>query len=147
MGGADRIKSAENSLTILKRLTKENDMSITKKDVQEFFAKLEAEAIADAEKAIAIAGQFLRSTYAALAKDPVMTAAIQAGMAEAITEVSRAVATHGTSVLADAALAAGRSLVISVGGTAEHELIPIVAGEIQAAIAPKVIATPTHVNP
>ncbi len=122
-------------------------MSITKKDVQEFFAKLEAEAIADAEKAIAIAGQFLRSTYAALAKDPVMTAAIQAGMAEAITEVSKAVATHGTSVLADAALAAGKSLVISVGGTAQHELIPIVAGEIQAAIASRVIAIPTHVNP
>ncbi len=122
-------------------------MTITKKDVQEFFAKLEAEAIADVEKAIAIAGQFLRSTYAALAKDPVMTAAIQEGMAGAITEVSKAVETHGTSVLADAALAAGKALVISVGGTAEHELIPIVASEIQAAIAPTVVATPTHVNP
>lgn len=122
-------------------------MSITKQDVLDFFAKLETEAEEGAEKTIAIVGQFLRSTYSTLAKDPVMTAAIQAGMSGAIAAVAAAVETGGTSVLAAAALAAGRALVISVGGTAEHELVPIVAGEIQAAIAPTVVATPEHVNP
>lgn len=122
-------------------------MSITKQDVLAFFAKLETEAEADAEKAIAVVGQFLRSTYSALAKDPVMTAAIQAGMSGAIAAVAAAVETGGTSVLAAAALAAGRALVISVGGTAEHELVPIVVGELHAAVAATTIATPEHVNP
>ncbi len=76
-----------------------------------------------------------------------MTAAIQAGMAGAISGVAAAVETGGTSVLAGAALAAAKSLIISVGGMAEHELVPIVAGEIQAAVAPTVVATPEHVNP
>lgn len=122
-------------------------MSITKKDVQAFFANLEAKAEADAEKAIAVAGQFLRSTYSALAKDPVLTAAIQAGMSGAIAAVAAAVETGGTSALAAAALAAGRALVISVGGTAEHELVPIVVGELHAAVAATTVATPTFVNP
>ncbi len=119
---------------------------ITKADVVAFFAKIESEAEDEAVKAIALAGNFLRSTYAALAKDPVMTAAIQAGMAGAIASVAAAVETGGTSVLADAAMTAGKALVISVGGTAKHELVPIVAGELQAAVAPTVIATPEKVN-
>lgn len=122
-------------------------MPITQADVLAFFQKLETEAENDAEKAISAVGQFLRSTYAALAKDPVLTAAIQAGMAGAISGVAAAVETGGTSVLAGAALGAAKSLVISVGGTAEHELVPIVQGEIQASLASATAATPQVVNP
>lgn len=122
-------------------------MSITQADVLAFFQNLETEAVTELEKGLAIAGQFLRSTYAALSKDPVMTAAIQAGMAGAISGVAAAVETGGTSVLAGAALGAAKSLVISVGATAEHELVPIVQGEIQAALAVPTAATPEHANP
>lgn len=122
-------------------------MSITKADVLAFFQSLETEAATDFEKALAAAGQFLRSTYAALAKDPVMTAALQAGFAGAVSGVAAAVETGGTSVLAGAALGAAKSLVISVGGTAEHELVPIVQGEIQAYLATATAATPEHANP
>lgn len=121
-------------------------MTITQQDILAFFQKLETEGETEFEKGIAIAGQFLRSTYAALAKDPVMTAAIQAGISGAIAGVAAAVETGGAGVLPAAALAAGRSLVISAGGTAEHELVPIVAGEIQAALAIPTAATPEHVN-
>ncbi len=119
---------------------------LTEQDVKDFFARLEKEAETEAEKGIAIAGNFLRSTYAALAKDPVLTAAIQAGFSTALAAVAGAVETGGTSVLAGAALAAGRALVVSCGATAEHELVPIVAGELQAALATATAATPEHVN-
>lgn len=120
---------------------------ITEQDVKDFFKKLELEAEDELEKAIALAGNFLRSTYTALARDPVMTAAIQAGIAGAIAAVEAAVETGGAAALPAAALAAGRSLVISAGGTAEHELVPIVAGEIRAALVAPTAAIPEHVNP
>lgn len=129
-------------------------MSITEADFKAFFQKVEAaaETIEDAAekelaKGIAAAGQFLRSTAAALAKDPVLLAAIQAGMSGAIAFVIAAVETGGTAALPAAALEAGKSLVISAGGTAEHELMPIVTGEIQAAVASVTQATPEHANP
>jgi hypothetical protein len=122
-------------------------MSITKTDVRAFFLKLETEAEDDGKKALAAVGQFLRSTMAALAKDPVLTAAIQAGFAGALSGLAAAVETGGAGALPAAALAAGRSLVISAGGTAEHELVPIVAGELHAAMASPAAAVPEHVNP
>ncbi len=120
---------------------------LTKEDVKEFFVKIEQEAEDDAKKAIALAGKFLRSTYEALAKDPVMLAAIQAGFSGAIAAVSAAVLTGGASVLPAVALAEAKALVIAVGGTAEHELVPIVAGELHAAYAPIAASIPEKVNP
>jgi hypothetical protein len=129
-------------------------MTITKNEIQAFFESLETKAeegaedvAAELKKGVALAGAFLRSTVAALAKDPVLTAAIQAGMGGAIAGVSAAVESGGTSVLAGAALAAGKSLLISCGKTAEHELVPVVTAEIHAAVAATTAATPTHVNP
>jgi hypothetical protein len=120
---------------------------ITKEEVVAFIEKVETEVEDEASKAIAAGLQFLRSVAAALAKDPVMTAAIQTGMADAIAEVAAAVESGGTSVLADAALEAGKALVISAGGTAAHELVPIVTAELHAAVAATTVATPEHVNP
>ncbi len=122
-------------------------MSINKAKIKEFFKHLEQEAEDDAAKALAAVGLFLRSTMTALAHDPAVTAAVQAGMGAAISEVAAAVATGGASVLPAAALAAGRALVIAAGGTAAHELVPIVAGELHAAVAGSAASIPEHVNP
>lgn len=121
-------------------------MPITQAEVKEFFVNLEQEAETEAKKDLAIVGQFLRSTYAALAKDPVITAAIQAGFAGALTTILSAVETGGASLLPMLALNTAKALVISVGGTAEHELVPIVAGELHAAAAGPTAATPEVVN-
>ncbi len=118
----------------------------TEKEVLEELKVLEVEAATEIKKGIAIAGQFLRSTLSALAKDPIMTAAIQAGFSAALAGLASAVETGGAGILPAAALAAGRSLVISVGGTAEHELVPIVAGELHAAMASPAAAIPEHIN-
>lgn len=120
---------------------------VTGQEILTELKTLEADAAKEVQHAIAVAGQFVRSTLAALAKDPVMTAAIQAGFAGALAAVASAVETGGAGCLPAAALAAGRSLVISAGGTAEHELVPIVAGELHAAMAAPAAATPTVVNP
>lgn len=122
-------------------------MTITKAEVLAFLDKIEDKIENDAEKGLQLALSFLRSTASALAKDPVLTAALQAGFAGAVSGVAAAVETGGASVLAGAALGAARSLVISVGGTAEHELVPIVAGEIHASLAAATAATPEHANP
>jgi hypothetical protein len=127
---------------------------ITKADVQAFFAKVEAEAdeIEDAAekevaKGITLASQFLRSTAAALAKDPVLLATLQAGFGVAKAAVLAAVEGGGTSVLISAALEEGKNLLINCGHTAEHELVPIVTAELHAAVAATTQATPTVVNP
>ena len=119
----------------------------TSADFKAELVKLEGEAETEISKALAIAGQFLRSTYAALAKDPAVTAAIQAGFAGALAAVAAAVETGGAGCLPAAALAAGRSLAINIGLTAEHELVPIIVGELHAAYAPVAAAIPEKVNP
>ncbi len=125
-------------------------MSITKADVKKFFQDAE-DAIekfaGEAVKGIILAGKFLRSTAALLAKDPVLLSAIQAGMGEAINTVAAAAETGGTSVIADAALDAAKTLLINCGHTAEHQLVPIVASELRAAVDATTQATPTVVNP
>ena len=119
----------------------------TSADFKAEFEKIEADAASEITKAAAAVGQFLRSTYAALAKDPAVTAAIQAGFSGALAAVAVAVETGGAGCLPAAALAAGRSLAISVGLTAEHELVPIIAGELHAAYAAPAAAIPEVVNP
>ncbi len=100
----------------------------------------------EGEKIVHDGFSFLKNTAAALAKDPVMLSAIQAGKDAALAAVLSAVETNGTSALPAAALAAAKSLVISAGGTAEHELIPIVAGELHATVAASSAGTPEHAN-
>ncbi len=126
---------------------------ITKASVQAFFAKMEAEAdaIADeAEKAVAkdvaLAGQFLRSTYAKLASDPAVVAVIQGGFADAAGRVLAAVETGGASLLPGLCLEEAKNLVIAAGKTVEHSLVPIVAGELHASLEAASAATPEHVN-
>lgn len=119
---------------------------MTSTDFKNELVKLEEEAKTELMKVLAVVGQFLRSTYAALAKDPAMTAAIQAGFSTALAEVAMAVETGGASVLPAAALAASKALVISVGGTAEHELVSIVAGELHAAMTAPAAAVPEKAN-
>jgi len=127
---------------------------INKASIQAFFAKVAADAedlADDAEKeiakGIAAAGAFLRSTASALAKDPVLLAALQNGFGVAVAAVSAAVESGGTSVLAAAALAEGKNLLVSCGQTAEHEVLPIVTAELHAAVAATTQATPAIVNP
>lgn len=122
-------------------------MTINKADIKAFFLTLETEAEDEGKKVLALVGQFLRSTMTALAKDPVMTAALQAGFSTALSTVLAAVETGGASLLPSLAYDAAKALVLSVGGTAEHELIPIVAGELHAAATIPTLATPEHVNP
>lgn len=129
-------------------------MTITKQDVKEFFQNVEAQledlledTLTLVARNIAIACKFLRSTAALLAKDPVLLAAIQKGMTDAISAVSAAVEEKGTSVLADASLEAAQNLLISLGHTAGHELVPIVAAELKASVAATTQSTPAVVNP
>lgn len=122
-------------------------MSITQADVLAFFQKLETEGETEIEKGAAIAGQFLRSTFSLLAKDPVLLAAVQAGFSAFIPGIAAAVETGGSSVLVSAALSAAQSLLVSVGKTAEHELVPIVQGEFIAKVSPAAVATPQVVHP
>ncbi len=126
---------------------------INKATFAAFFAKVEADAdaIEDAAekeiaKGIAAAGKFIRSTAAALAKDPVLLAALQNGFGVAEAAVAAAVETGGTSVLAAAALAEGKNLLVLCGKTAEHEVLPIVTAELHAAVAATTQATPEHPN-
>ncbi len=101
----------------------------------------------ESKKLLADAALFARSTLTALAHDPKVTAAIQAGFAGALAAVSAAVETGGAGCLPAAAIAAGRSLALSAGVAAEHQLIPIVIGELHAAAAGAAAAVPEHVNP
>jgi hypothetical protein len=127
---------------------------INEADVKAFFAKIEAEAEViendvekEAVKAVALAGQFLRSTAAALAKDPVLLAALQDGFGVAKAAVLSAVEGGGTAGLVVAAETAAKDLLKSLGHTAAHELVPIVTAELHASVAPLVVAVPTVVNP
>lgn len=126
---------------------------ITKADVKAFFNDLAAKADAledEAEKAIArdvaLAGQFLRSTYAKLSHDPAVLAVIQGGFAEAAGRVLAAVETGGASLLPGLCLDEAKNLVVAAGKTVEHALVPIVAGELHASLADATAATPEHVN-
>ena len=110
--------------------------------IEAFLARAED----DIEKAAAVAAKFARSTLTALAHDPKVTAAIQAGFAGALAAVSAAVETGGAGCLPAAAIAAGRSLALSAGVAAEHELVPIVIGELHAAAAGPAAAVPEHPN-
>ncbi len=126
---------------------------MTKQSIKEFFAKVaeEADEIEDeveaaAKKALALAGQFVRSTLSALAHDPIMTAAIQEGIGAKILSVTAAVETGGASLLPGLAAGAALELLRAVGHTAEHELLPIIQGEIHAAVKANTAAIPEHVN-
>ncbi len=141
-------------MTVENTNTEGNNMSITEADVVAFFAKvkvdaenIEADVEKEVAKGVAEAGAFLRSTAAALAKDPALLAALQAGFGVAKAAVAAAVEGGGTSCLLSASIAAGKALLVSVGQTAEHELTPIVTAELHAAIAATTVATPTVVNP
>ena len=127
---------------------------ITKADIIAFFAKVEAKAdeIEDEgekliAKDVALACKFLQSTAAALAKDPVLLAALQDGFGVAKAAVLAAVEGGGTAGLVVAAETAAKDLLKSLGHTAAHELVPIVTAELHASVAPLVVAVPTVVNP
>lgn len=129
-------------------------MSITKQDVVNFFDNIGAEikadlSLAEAEiaKDVALAGNFLRSTAATLAKDPVLLQAIQNGFKDAVAAVKSTVEGKGTIALVEACVTEAKNLLVSVGQTADHELVPIVTNELQAAVTPDVVAVPTVVNP
>ena len=124
--------------------------------VEAFFAKVKAEADViedgiekEVAKGIADAGAFLRSTASALAKDPVLLQALNDGFGVAKAAVLTAIETGGSAPAAmiAAATTAAKDLLVSVGHTAEHELVPIVTAELHAAVAPLVVAIPTVVNP
>ncbi len=126
---------------------------MTKQTIKDFFAEVAAEADkiedeieAAAKKALALAGQFARSTLGALAKDPILTAAIQEGIGAKILSVTAAVETGGASLLPGLAAGAALELLRAVGHTAEHELLPIIQGEIHAAVAATTAAIPAVVN-
>jgi hypothetical protein len=120
---------------------------ITREQFKQIFKNMLAEAESDLERLLAATGLFLRATYTALAHDPVMTAAIKAGMGKAIDDVAAAIEKDGSHALPAAALSAAKDLVITAGGTAAHQLVPIVAGELHAAVASAVAAVPEHINP
>lgn len=119
---------------------------ITKADVKDFFDKLESEAEADAEKIFAAAGRFLRSTLSALAKDPALTSAVQAAFSGGLAQVALAVETNGASVLPSVCKDVAVGIMVGLGKTAEHELVPIVQGELHAAYAPTAAAIPEKAN-
>lgn len=122
-------------------------MSITAQDIKAEIVKLEDEAETAIATALAAAAQFARSTLSALAKDPVMTAALQAAFSDGLSQVLMAVETHGASILPSIVKDVATAMVVSVGGTAEHELVSVVAGELHAAASAPAAAVPETVNP
>ncbi len=126
---------------------------MTKQSIKDFFAavaaeadKIEDKAEAEIKKGLAAAGLFARSTLAALAKDPAVMATIQGGFAAAAATILSAVETGGASLLPSLCMAEAKNLVINAGISAEHALVPIVAGELHAALTDATAATPEHVN-
>ena len=121
-------------------------MSITSDQFNKEFVKLRDEAEAEVVKVAAEVGQFLRSTFAALAHDPAVVAAVQNGFKDALGIVLSAVETGGASILPSIVLTVAKELVTSVGGAAESSLVTIVAGELHAAAEGPTAATPEVKN-
>ena len=121
-------------------------MSLTPDELKAEFVKIRDEAETEAVKVVGEVGQFLRSTFAALAKDPAVVAAVEDGFAGAVTTVLTAVETHGASILLPTLADAAEKLVVSAGGVAGSALVSIVQAELHAKVEDSTAATPEKVN-
>lgn len=119
------------------------ELQVLEDDFKTFLAKAETEG----EQLIAEGMAALKNTLSLLAKNPAVVAALKNGLTVAEDTVVGAVNAGGTGALVGAVTGAATDLLKSVEGTVAPALVTIVQGEINAAVAPAIAATPTVVNP
>jgi hypothetical protein len=112
-------------------------------DFKTFLAKAETEG----ELLIAEGMAAIKNTVALLAKNPAVVAALKNGLTIAEDTVVGAVNAGGVGALAGALKGAATDMLKTVPGEIAPEIMSVVTGEINAAVAPAIAATPTVVNP
>ncbi len=120
-----------------------SELQTIEADLKSLLAKAET----DGEQLIAEGMAALKNTVSLLAKNPAVVAALKNGLTIAEDSVIGAVNAGGAGALVGAVTGAATELLKNVEGTIAPALVTIVQGEINAAIAPAIAATPTVINP